>query len=219
MKKLTNCSWIFLFVALISCETEKLDIINYGGLTGRILDAQTYLPLNGVLITTTPASVSIISDADGKFTIPKIKEGDVAINMKKENYLSNSLTVAVLKNETNQMDLLIFKDNNDIGEISVYDPVPGNGAVDQPLSLNLVWKVDGKKTNIDLTYNIYLFESNSTVQNLLGEDVVLNKVTTSGLKMSTTYYWYVVVKYKGNKVAFSPTWSFKTGVTSSSSVK
>ena len=212
MKNLIKYSWIILIITLISCESEKMDILNYGTLSGRVLDAETYLPITGVLITTTPASVSIISDADGKFTIPKIKEGDVAINMKKDNYLSNSLTVAVLKDETTQMDLLIFKDNNDIGNISVYDPVPGNGAVDQPLSLNLVWKVDGKKANVDLTYNIYLFESNSTVQNLLGEDVVLNTVTTSGLKESTTYYWYVVVKYKGNKVAFSPTWSFKTGV-------
>ena len=212
MKNFIKFSWLFLFVTLISCETEKIDIINYGGLSGRVLDAETYLPLNGVLITTTPASASIISDADGKFTIPKIKEGEVAINMKKGNYLSNSLTVAVFKNETTQMDLLIFKDNNNIGEISVYDPVPGNGAVDQALSLDLIWKVDGQKVNTDFTYNIYLFESNSTVQNLLGEDVVLNKVTTSGLKTSTTYYWYVVVKYKGNKVAFSPTWSFKTGV-------
>jgi len=61
-----------------------------------------------------------------------------------------------------------------------------------------------------LTYDIYIFESNSTVQQLLGENVALQEVTTSGLKYSTTYYWYVVAKYEGNKVAFSPTWTFKT---------
>lgn len=201
---------LFLIATLTSCEKDKIDIINYGGVSGRVLDAETYLPINGVLITTTPASVSVISDANGNFTISKIKEGDVAINLKKDKYLSNTLSVAVFENETTQTDLLIFKDNNDVGDISVYDPVPGNGAVDQPLSINLSWKVDGKKVNAELTYNIYLFESNSTVQNLLGEDVVLTNVVTSGLKLNTTYYWYVVVKYKGSKVAFSPTWSFKT---------
>lgn len=210
MKNNKNYIWLLLIAVFISCETEKIDIINYGGVSGKVLDAETYLPINGVLITTTPASVSVISDANGNFTIPKIKEGDVAINLKKDNYLSNTLSIAVFENEITQTDLLIFKDNNAIGDFSVYDPVPGNGAVDQLQSINLSWKVDGKKVNTELTYNIYLFESNSTVQNLLGEDVVLTTVIKSGLKSNTTYFWYVVVKYKGNKIAFSPTWSFKT---------
>lgn len=210
MKNYRNYIWFLLIAVLISCESEKIDIINYGGISGRVLDAETYLPIAGVLITTTPASLSVISDSNGGFEIPKIKEGDVSVNLKKENYLSNSLNVAVFESATTKIDLLIFKDNNDVGDISIYDPVPGNGAVDQPLSINLSWKVEGKKVNTELTYNIYLFESNSTVQNLLGEDVVLTNVITSGLKSNTTYYWYVVAKYNGNKIAFSPTWSFKT---------
>ncbi|NDP22923.1 MAG: carboxypeptidase regulatory-like domain-containing protein [Paludibacter sp.] len=201
---------LLLFTLLTSCETEKLDILYYGTINGVVLDAETYLPVQGAMITTTPASVSLLSDAEGKFTIPKIKEGDVSVNIKKKDYLSNSLTVAVFDEETTQLDFLIFKDNNDIGNISIYDPVPGNGAVDQALAITLKWKVEGKKANVELAYNIYIFESNSTVQNLLGENIVLQEVTTSGLKASTTYFWYVVVKYEGNKVAFSPTWSFKT---------
>ncbi len=201
---------LLLFTLLTSCETEKLDILYYGTINGVVLDAETYLPVQGAMITTTPASVSLLSDAEGKFTIPKIKEGDVSVNIKKKDYLSNSLTVAVFDEETTQLDFLIFKDNNDIGNISIYDPVPGNGAVDQALAITLKWKVEGKKNNLELTYNIYIFESNSTVQNLLGENIILKEVTTSGLKASTTYYWYVVVKYNGEKVAFSPTWSFKT---------
>ena len=201
---------LLLFVAFISCETEKLDIIYYGTINGVVLDAETYLPVQGAMITTTPASISLLSDAEGKFTIQKVKEGEVAVNIKKKDYLSNSLTVAVYDDEATQLDFLIYKDDNDIGNVSVYDPVPGNGGVDQALSITLKWKVEGKKANTELTYDIYLFESNSTVQNLLGENVVLQEVTTSGLKTSTTYYWYVVVKYEGNKVAFSPTWSFKT---------
>jgi len=108
------------------------------------------------------------------------------------------------------MDFLIFKDNTNIGTISIYDPVPGNGAVDQLLAMTLIWKTEGNKASTVLTYDIYIFESNSTVQKLLGENVVLQQVTTSGLKFSTTYYWYVVAKYDGNKVAFSPTWTFRT---------
>lgn len=200
-----------LFLAsFISCETDKLDIVTYGKISGQVLDGETYLPIQGALITTTPASISTLSDAKGNFSIHKVKEGDIAVNIKKNEYLTNSLTVAIYLNDTTQMNFLIFKDLKNVGTISLYDPVPGNGAVDQTLALTLKWNVEGNKANMLLSYSIYIFESNSTVQKLLGENVDLLEVTTNGLKASTTYFWYVVAKYEGTKVGFSPTWSFKT---------
>lgn len=199
----------FSLILLSSCEEEKLDVINYGSIKGTVLDGDTYLPLQGVLITTTPASISLLTDEEGRFIIPKIKEGEVAVNIKKKDYLNNYLSVAVYKSEETSLDFLIFKDDKNIGNINIYDPVPGNGALDQSTSFTLKWKVEGQRTS-DLTYNIYIFESNSTAQKLVGEDIQTKEVTISDLKHSTIYFWYVVAKYEGNKIAFSPTWSFKT---------
>lgn len=200
-----------LFLAmLVSCDEEKLDIVNYGSVSGSVLDGETYLPIQGVLITTTPASISLLTDAEGKFSIPKISEGEVAVNVKKKDYLSNTLSVAIYGEEETLLEFLIYKDENDIGTITLYDPVPGNGALDQLTNLTMKWNVTGKKSQTVLTYNIYIFESNSTVQRLVGEGIAAKEVTVTDLKYSTTYYWYVVANYEGNKVAFSPTWSFKT---------
>jgi hypothetical protein len=210
MKKYIYIISLLYIATFVSCESEKLDILYYGTINGTVIDSETYLPVQGALISTTPASIAVLTDAKGKFSIPKVKEGDVAVNIKKKDYLTNSISVAIYKNESTLMDFMIFKDNSNIGTINIYDPVPGNGSVDQLLSLTLIWKVEGNKASTQLTYDIYIFESNSTVQKLLGENVVLQQVTTSGLKLSTTYYWYVVAKYEGNKVAFSPTWSFRT---------
>lgn len=210
MKKSLFFISLLIISTFTSCESEKLDIITYGSIKGLVLDGETYLPMQGALITTTPASEATLTDANGNFTIQKVKEGDVAINIKKNEYLINSMTVAIYEGESTLMNFLIFKDYKNAGNITLYDPVPGNGAVDQPLAITLKWKIDGNNANMVLSYSIYIFESNSTVQNLLGENVVLQEVTTSGLKVSTTYFWYVVAKYEGKKVAFSPTWSFKT---------
>jgi hypothetical protein len=210
MKKYIYIFSLLFIATFISCESDKVDILFYGSINGTVIDSESYLPIQGALITTTPASIAVLTDADGKFTIPKVKEGDVAVNIKRKDYLSNSLTVAIFKNESTLMDFLIFKDNSNLGTISIYDPVPGNGAVDQPLAMTLKWKTEGNKASTVLAYDIYIFESNSTVQQVLGENVALQEVTTSGLSYSTTYYWYVVAKYEGNKVAFSPTWTFKT---------
>lgn len=213
MKKFIYVIGLMYVATFLSCESEQIDIVNYGTIKGIVLDSQTYLPVPGALITTTPASDAVMSDSAGKYTIQKIKEGEVAVNIKKQDYLSNSLTVSVIKNESTQMDFVIFKDDANIGTVTIYDPVPGNGAVDQDLAITFIWKAEGNRVNTDLTYDIYIFESNSTVQQLLGENVVLEQVITNGLKLSTTYYWYVIAKYNGNKVAFSPTWTFKTKAT------
>lgn len=210
MKKiiyLTCCLFLALFS---SCDEDKLGIDYYGSINGKVLDGDTYLPIEGVLVTTMPPSISLLTDAEGKFTIPKLKEGEVAVNVKKKDYLSNSLSVAIYTEESTPLDLLIFKDEDNIGNISIYDPVPGNGALDQPLGFLLKWKVEGKKASTFLTYSIYIFESNSSVQKLVGEDIIAPEVTVSGLTLGKTYFWYVVAKYEGSKIAFSPTWSFKT---------
>lgn len=210
MKKIIYLACLYFLAFTISCDEVKLDIVNYGSVSGTVLDGDTYLPLQGVLITTTPASITLLTDNEGRFNISKIKEGEVAVNIRKKDYLGNTLSVAIYGDEETKMDFLLFKDENDIGNITIYDPVPGNGALDQSTGFTLKWNVEGKKTSTTLTYNIYIFESNSTVQKLLGEDISSKEVTVSDLKNSTTYFWYVVAKYEGNKIAFSPTWSFKT---------
>jgi len=210
MKKIIYIVCCLFLISIISCDEEKLDIESFGSISGAVLDGDTYLPVQGVLITTTPASVSLLTDAQGKFSIPKIKEGEMAVNVKRKEYLSNTLSVAVYDGEETKLDFLIYKDENDIGNITFYDPVPGNGALDQLIGFSLKWNVEGKKGSTALTYSIYIFESGSTVQKLVGEGITDKSVTVTGLKNSTTYYWYVVANYEGNKVAFSPTWSFKT---------
>ena len=202
---------LLFFASFIACESDELDIVNYGTIEGQVMDGETYLPLAGVMISTTPASVTLLTDTEGKFSIPKVKEGDIDVNLEKMDYLSNSLKVAVFEGEVTNMDFLIFKDYNETGNIVIYDPVPGNGAVDQKLAITLKWNIEGKKSGIEVLYNIYLFESNSTVQNLLSEDVILKEVTTDNLKPNTTYFWYVVARHDGHRVANRPTWTFKTG--------
>ena len=64
--------WFFL-ISISSCDETTMDVINYGSINGTVQDGDTYLPLAGVQITTTPPSISLLSDSAGKFSIPKIQ--------------------------------------------------------------------------------------------------------------------------------------------------
>ncbi len=200
---------ILLIVILAACE-DKIEIYSYGTIDGKVLDGNTYLPVQGVQITTSPASNVILSDKDGAFTLSKIKEGETTVTVQKKDYLNSTFTVTVYGNESTHMNILINKDEDNIGNITFSNPEPANGAVIDTSVVTLKWKVGNNKTNSELTYDIYLFKSNSTVQNLLGEGITISQVITSKLNPGITYYWYVVAKYKGIQIANSPTWSFMT---------
>ena len=61
---------LLFFASFIACESDELDIVNYGTIEGQVMDGETYLPLAGVMISTTPASVTLLTGAEGKFSIP-----------------------------------------------------------------------------------------------------------------------------------------------------
>lgn len=205
---------IFIYVILLflfaGCEEQKLDIPKYGSLSGVILDGDNYTPLEGVLVSTSPASSTMLTDAEGRFEISKVAEGEVAVTARKKDFLSSSVSVSVYDKENTDLTFFLLKDERDVGWVTIYDPVPGNGAVDQNTSFTFQWKVDQQNKDKKLDYTVYIFESNSTVQQIVGENLTSPEVVVNGLKFDTTYFWYVVAKYEGSKVANSPTWTFKT---------
>jgi len=202
--------YVILLFLLAGCEEQKLDIPKYGSLSGVILDGDDYSPLEGVLVSTSPASSTMLTDAEGRFEIQKVAEGEVAVTARKKDFLSSSVSVSVYEKENTDLTFFLLKDERDVGWVTIYDPVPGNGAVDQNTSFTFQWKVDQQNKDKKLEYTVYIFESNSTVQQIVGENLTSTEVVVNGLKFDTTYFWYVVAKYEGSKVANSPTWTFKT---------
>jgi hypothetical protein len=210
MNKLKYIGYILLVMFFFACEEEKLDIEKYGTLSGQIVDGETLAPLSGVQVVTNPASSTTITATDGVFRFDKVMEGDIAITARKKDYLSSSVSVAVYEMETTNLTFFLLKDEKDVGWITIYDPVPGNGAVDQNISFTFQWNVDQENKSKELVYTVYYFESNSTVQKIAGENLSTTEVVVSELDYSKTYYWYVVAKHEGSRVANSPTWTFRT---------
>lgn len=200
-----------LFLPLAGCEEELFDVDRFGTISGMVVDGTNYQPLSGVMITTSPASGSVLTDEGGVFQLDKIVAGDVLITARKNEFLSGSVSIAVYENEDTAVTFFLLEDENDVGNVVLFDPIPGNGATDQPVSVTLGWNVDQDNREIPLNYTVYIFESNSTTQTIVSENVSVREVVASNLKPNTTYFWYVVAKNDGQNVANSPTWTFRTG--------
>ncbi len=210
MKLVKILTYVFSVLFVMGCEEDKLDIEKFGTITGVILDSESYDPLQGVQVATSPASSSALTGDDGAFSFGKVAEGEIAVTANKADYLTNSVSVAVYDDENTDITFYLEKDDDDVGWVEFYDPVPGNGAVDQSISFTFQWSVDQEHASKELCYTVYIYTSNSTVQNVVGESLDDTEVVVSGLSYETAYYWYVVAKHEGERVANSPTWTFKT---------
>ncbi|NHE58861.1 carboxypeptidase-like regulatory domain-containing protein [Cyclobacterium plantarum] len=199
-----------LFIFFTGCELEHITEDKFGTISGIVVDGENYEPLSGVQISTTPPSTIVLTDEEGAFLIEMVKDGEVVISARKMDYLTASVSVAVNEDLNTSLTFFLLEDDNDVGNVVIYDPIPGNGAVGQTEDLTLEWKVDQDVRSRELEFNVYIFESNSTTQTLLGENLLGREIGVSNLKPNTTYFWYVVAKYQGRNVANSPTWTFRT---------
>ncbi|MGM0945488.1 MAG: carboxypeptidase-like regulatory domain-containing protein [Bacteroidota bacterium] len=204
-------SFSLLLFGISSCEEQLVNVDRFGTITGIVVNGSTYEPLPGVLITTSPASSAVLTDEGGSFQLEKIVAGDVLINARRNEYLTGSINVAVFEEENTSVTFFLLEDENNVGNVVLFDPVPGNGAVDQPLTQTLSWNVDQEDRSVELEYTVYLFESNSTTQTIVSENLANREAVVSNLRPNTTYFWYVVAKFDGKNVANSPTWTFRTG--------
>lgn len=201
---------VILSLFFLSCEEEMFDIEKFGSISGTVVDGETYEPMSGVMISTSPSSTTLITDSTGNFSFTKIREGDVVITARKNEYLTQSVNIAVYDKDNTVSTFFLLKDERNVGNILIFDPVPGNGAVNQPLSQTFTWFVEQQNRNIELTYNVFLFESNSSSQITVGDNLTQREVVVSDLKPNTTYFWYVLARADGRNVGNSPTWSFRT---------
>src|SRR5690554_1152122 len=120
MNTIKFLSFAFLiFLLLPACEEEKFDIDKYGSLSGVVINGEDYSPIPGVLVSTSPASTSVLTDDKGVFKFPKIKEGEVAITARKKDFLSSSIAVAVYESENTALTFYMLKDEKNVGWVTL----------------------------------------------------------------------------------------------------
>jgi len=218
MKTIITILIVSLTIFLISCEDVNVDVDQFGSISGLVVDGDTHRPLDYVEITTTPASTSLFTNEEGKFLINKIKVGDVVIRADRNKddvegedtkYNTKSLTIAVYDNETTNVTFSLQKDNGDLTNLELFNPLPEDGATNQDTLLTLSWDVSS--SNKELLYDVYYYTSDTTIHRTFGQGLGDTKVNVT-LQTNTIYTWYVEAYDKSNpqyKINSKP-WVFTT---------
>jgi hypothetical protein len=84
---------------LIGCENDLLEPDLRGAIQGQVIDFDTGLPLEGVIVTTNPPTGSFVTGDEGRFQIDDLPTGNYAVSGRLSGYDANSVTVAVRDGE------------------------------------------------------------------------------------------------------------------------
>ena len=195
---------------LVGCRENTIEPDLFGSLTGEVIFDESGLPAEGVIISTTPATSSFLTLADGTFEYESIKVGSYSVRAELEGYLTAIESVTISENQSSSI-VLKLKESDALNEppTAAHSPTPSLAASEVPISVKLMWEASDPDGD-DLTYDVYFFDSNQPQNNLVGEDVTSNSFLMDDLRYGTTYYWQVATKDGIADPVFSEVWDFTT---------
>lgn len=210
MSKWFNIKIVFLvFLFCFSCSEEPFQENGVGTLTGRVVEAETFVPLANVKVSSSPNSGVVYTDSTGNFTIENIPNGDYAFEARKDNYITKFEGATIYINQTTQLtfELSPQEEENFPPNMPVLIS-PNDNVIDQPLNVTITWSCEDPE-NDELTYKVILRNDvNSDI--IEYEDITDTTFVLTGLNYSTKYYWQVVANDGINEDVNSLVRSFRT---------
>ena len=209
MKYLYKIASVLFLLFLVSCSEEKIGESEYGTVTGKVVSADTFEPMENVKILSSPTSSTVFTDETGKFTVSNVKVGEYSFQAQKEGYVAKFEAVSVTANNTSEIVFELSKSTaNNKPPTAPVLVSPADNSNAQAVSLDLTWTATDPNNDV-LTFKIILRnDSNSDVKTF--ENIKEKKLTLTDLSFGTKYYWQIEVSDGINTPVLSNVSTFTT---------
>jgi TolB protein len=200
-----------LSLIIISCKEDTIEPELTGFIQGTVIDETSGLVIPNVLITTSPATSSILTDESGKFFLENISVGTYTITASKIGYHRTFVNISVKSDETTQANILMEPGNDNSSAPSLpTNPSPEDKATDISINPTLSWYQNNNIKSDTLKFSVQLFNPNTTEETLLARDITDTLLAVKDLDYNTNYRWQVIVKNSNDETTNGEVWTFKT---------
>ena len=209
MKRIFNITLIFVLSLFLGCTEETVDLVGLGTITGRIVESNSFNPIENAKIILSPSNNTVFSDVDGYFIMNDIEAGDYSLSAIKEGYLTSFEPATV----TTGLEVNVIFEMED--ETALNRPpstpvllTPIDGIENQELSVELIWS--SKDPELDeITYRLEI-KNDYNNDILKVESLVDTTYVVSDLKYGVKYFWQIAATDDINPEVLSGVNSFKT---------
>lgn len=205
-------SWVLFSMAMIfsACQEDTIEPSVFGKLTGQVLMEGTSTPVADAVVSTSPATSQVLTDAQGRFSFDNIEVGTYTIRAEKTGLVASIETVTIEEDKESSVIVSMAVKTEDNSPPTAPENIsPTNGANDLGLSINLQWSANDPDGD-PLTYDVYTFHSNGADGVLVAEGISDTFLLISNLKYGATCFWQVVAKDGEAPPIYSMVWSFTT---------
>lgn len=183
---------IVLGSILFNCSEDTVVLEVKGKLTGSVIAKATGQPLAGVKITTSPASTTVVTDAEGKFLIKDILIDDYAVQAELNDYVTGFESVTITEGNTSNVAFeLSLSTANNKPPLTPLLISPAYEESNVSLGITFVWESSDPNNDIlDYTLELRNGTTNERTIYAVGQDTTK---TVSNLQLATNYFWQVTV--------------------------
>ncbi|RRJ93017.1 carboxypeptidase regulatory-like domain-containing protein [Flavobacterium macacae] len=182
-------SFLFL-IFLFSCSEEKVDGVDFGSVTGRVVRENTFEPVANAKVFSNPNSSTVFTDNDGRFTMPSVATGNYSFQSQKDGYITKFEAVVVNSGSNTEVvfEMKLSTSNNRPPDTPVLVS-PADNAINQNMQVILTWTAEDIDLD-SLTYEV-------TLRNDINDDIVIysdietKTFTLNSLAFGTKYFWQV----------------------------
>lgn len=198
-----------LSVFFVSCSEDVIDGNARGTVTGSVRIESSNEPLENVKISTTPASITVFTNAEGDFEIlDNLPLGDYSVRAELKGYVTEYQSITI--KEFDQKVHIVFEM---VTDESLNSPptvpkliAPNNLATDLTNNVELEWESSDPDGD-ELIYKL-IFTDNRTNGRTVIPNLSTTKILMTDLDFGTTYTWQIVVSDSINLDVYSEAFQF-----------
>ena len=211
MKKTIYIVLVLFLSIIISCGEDTIDLVGVGTITGRVVEAKSFNPIENAKVGISPSNNTVFTDVDGYFRMEDVESGDYSVSATKEGFLT------AFEPATVTIDLevnVIFEMNV---ETALNRPpstpeliTPEDGTDEQELAVELIWSSKDPDEDV-ITYRIEI-KNDYNDDIIRVENLIDTTYVVSDLKYGTKYFWQIAANDSINAEVLSTIRYFKTKV-------
>ena len=197
-------------VLLNSCSDDKLTFSEVGQMTGRVVQAASFEPVENSKVTISPTNNAVFTDVDGYFQFDDVPVGDYSVQAEKEGFLAGFEPATITVDATVNI-IFELEDSNALNKPPFAPDLlsPDDAATGLDLEVELIWSTATDPDDDELLYGIQIRndydETLISVESLSDTTYVL-----SDLQHGVKYFWQVSVNDGVNSDVMTTISTFET---------
>lgn len=201
---------LFLLFIVIACERDTINDSDKGIIEGTVVLKDSNLPVENAKISTNPATSTVFTNEEGKFTILEVDVGDYSVQAQKDSLAPNFEGITVIAN--NIVNVVFEMQSEDVLNTPPQSPLlisPDDDAINVSTTVDFIWNSEEANLADNHVYTLKLRDEANENQ-LIYQQIKDTIFKVEGLEFDTQYFWQVSIEDEVNDPVWSEVNSFKT---------